>query len=190
MGKIDDPKGDSEIGRGASATVSTGPRSQAVSSLISVGRATSYVSGDQHCQPSAPGRWDHHPGGPRPKSIKPKRISLKPYKSNGICPGRLSDLLVTLGWLVGLFSLFFWFSILKRECLSSAISPLYSENRWWRKVTRLKIAWSENSRPGPPHHSMQNKELSHPKKRKWTLRLITTSSQPVQPLADLQNSLP
>ena len=29
-----------------------------------------------------------------------------------------------------------------------------------------------NSLPGPPHHSMQNKELSHPKKKKWTLRLI------------------
>ena len=39
---------------------------------------------------------------------------------------------------------------------------------------------------GPPHHSMQNKELSHPEgKKKWTLRLIMPSSQPVQPLADL-----
>ena len=28
------------------------------------------------------------------------------------------------------------------------------------------------------------------KKKKMTLRLITPSSQPVQPLADLQNSLP
>ena len=43
---------------------------------------------------------------------------------------------------------------------------------------------------------MQNKELSNPKekkmdiKKKWTLRLITPSSQLVQPLADLQNSLP
>ena len=35
----------------------------------------------------------------------------------------------------------------------------------WRKVTWLKIAWSYNSPPGPPHHSMQNKELSHPKKK-------------------------
>lgn len=78
MGQTDDPKGDSEIGRGASATVSTGPRSEAVSSLILEGRATSYVSVDQHCQPSAPGRWDHHPRGPRPKRIKPKRVSLKP----------------------------------------------------------------------------------------------------------------
>ena len=43
---------------------------------------------------------------------------------------------------------------------------------------------------GPPHHSMQNKELSHPKGKKWTLRWITPSSQQVQPLADLQNSLP
>ena len=24
----------------------------------------------------------------------------------------------------------------------------------------------------PPHHFMQNKKLSHPKKKKWTLRLI------------------
>ena len=33
-----------------------------------------------------------------------------------------------------------------------------------------------NSPPGTPHHSMQNKEPSHLKK-KWTLRLITPSSQ-------------
>ena len=35
----------------------------------------------------------------------------------------------------------------------------------WRKDTGLKIAWSYNSPPGPPHHSMQNKELSHRKKK-------------------------
>ena len=33
-------------------------------------------------------------------------------------------------------------------------------------------------------------KLSHPEGKKWTLRLITPSSQPVQPLADLQNTLP
>ena len=38
-------------------------------------------------------------------------------------------------------------------------------------------------------NSMQNKELSHSKK-KMDVRLIMPSSQPVQPLADLQNSLP
>ena len=44
----------------------------------------------------------------------------------------------------------------------------------------------------PPHHSnAKQRTLSPEKKRKqWTLRLITPSSQPVQPLADLQNSLP
>lgn len=40
-----------------------------------------------------------------------------------------------------------------------------------------------------PHHSRQNKELSHPKK-KIDIRLITPSSKLAQPLADLQNSLP
>ena len=29
---------------------------------------------------------------------------------------------------------------------------------------------------GPPHHSMQNKELS-PKEKKWTLRLINPNSE-------------
>ena len=48
----------------------------------------------------------------------------------------------------------------------------------------------KNSPPGPPHHSMQNKELSNPKEKKWTLRLIMPSSQLVQPLANLQNYLP
>ena len=45
---------------------------------------------------------------------------------------------------------------------------------------------------GSLHHSMQNKELSHQKgkKKKRTLMLIMLSSQLVQPLADLQNSLP
>ena len=36
---------------------------------------------------------------------------------------------------------------------------------------------------------MQNKELSHPKK-KMDIKVDYTSSQPVQPLAHLQNSLP
>ena len=35
----------------------------------------------------------------------------------------------------------------------------------WRKVTRLKTAWIYNSPPVPPQHSIQNKELSHPKKK-------------------------
>ena len=33
-------------------------------------------------------------------------------------------------------------------------------------------------------------KLSHPEENKWTLRLITPGSQPVQPLAILQNTLP
>ena len=44
------------------------------------------------------------------------------------------------------------------------------------------------SKSSPPFYAKQ-RTLS-PKEKKWTLRLITPSSQPVQPLADLQNSLP
>ena len=44
------------------------------------------------------------------------------------------------------------------------------------------------SRSSPPFYAKQ-RTLS-PEGKKWTLRLITPSSQLVQPLADLQNSLP
>ena len=44
------------------------------------------------------------------------------------------------------------------------------------------------SRSSLPFYAKQ-RTLS-PEEKKWTLRLITLSSQRVQPLADLQNSLP
>ena len=44
------------------------------------------------------------------------------------------------------------------------------------------------SRSSPPFYAKQ-RTLS-PERKKWTLRLIVPSSQPIQPLADLQNSLP
>ena len=48
-----------------------------------------------------------------------------------------------------------------------------------------------SSRSSPPFCAKQ-RTLSPEgkKKKKWTLRLIMPSSQPVQPLVDLQNSLP
>ena len=46
-----------------------------------------------------------------------------------------------------------------------------------------------NSPPSLPHHSMQNKELSHPKE-KMDIKVDLPSFQLVQPLADLQISLP
>ena len=45
------------------------------------------------------------------------------------------------------------------------------------------------SRSSSPFYAKQ-RTLSPKGKKKWTLRLIVTSSQPVHPLADLQNSLP
>ena len=44
------------------------------------------------------------------------------------------------------------------------------------------------SRSSPPFYGKQRTVTR--RKKKWTLRLITPSSQLVQPLADLQNSLP
>ena len=44
------------------------------------------------------------------------------------------------------------------------------------------------SRSSPPFYAKQI--TLNLKKKKWTLRLIKLSSQPVQPLANLQNSLP
>ena len=41
-----------------------------------------------------------------------------------------------------------------------------------------------------PSHSRQNKELSYLKEKKWDLRLIMPNPQPIQPLANLQNSMP
>ena len=41
----------------------------------------------------------------------------------------------------------------------------------------------------PPFYAKQ-RTLSPRGKKKWTLRLTMPSSQPIQPLADLQNSLP
>ena len=52
-----------------------------------------------------------------------------------------------------------------------------------------KLHVSKDSLPGPPRHFMQNKELSHPKKKR-TLKLIMPSSQQVQPLANFQNVFP
>ena len=46
-----------------------------------------------------------------------------------------------------------------------------------------------SSRSSPPFYAKQ-KTLSPGKKKKRTLRLITPSSQLVQPLTNLQNSLP
>ena len=45
------------------------------------------------------------------------------------------------------------------------------------------------SRSSPPFYAKQ-RTLSLKGKKKWTLRLIMPNSQPVQPLANLQNSLP
>ena len=47
-----------------------------------------------------------------------------------------------------------------------------------------------NSLPGPPHHSMQNKELSHLKEKKMDIKVDCPAPSWSQPLADLQNSLP
>ena len=47
-----------------------------------------------------------------------------------------------------------------------------------------------SSPSSPPFYAKQRTLSPEGKKKKMTLRLITPSSQPVQPLADLQNSLP
>ena len=48
-----------------------------------------------------------------------------------------------------------------------------------------------SSPSSPPFYAKQRTLTPEDKKKKkMTLRLITPSSQPVQPLADLQNSLP
>ena len=46
------------------------------------------------------------------------------------------------------------------------------------------------SSPSPPFYAKQRTLSLGGKKKKRTLRLITPSSQLVQPLANLQNSLP
>ena len=64
------------------------------------------------------------------------------------------------------------------------LPPRLKESYLAQNSLELKLP-SESS---PPFYAKQ-RSLS-PEEKKWTLRLITPSSQPVQPLADLQNSLP
>ena len=65
----------------------------------------------------------------------------------------------------------------RRQCEDEVDSQSFlhteSEERY-RAQNSLEL----NSPPDPPHHSMQNQELSHPKK-KMDIGLITPGSHPV-----------
>ena len=62
--------------------------------------------------------------------------------------------------------------------------PRLKESYMVQNSLELKLPFESS----PPFYAKQ-RSLS-PEERKWTLRLITPRSQPVQPLAHLQNSLP
>ena len=67
----------------------------------------------------------------------------------------------------------------------SKLVPSVKESYTAQNSLKLKLP----SRSSPPFYAKKKKELSHPKKKMDT-RLMTPSSQLVQPLANLQNSLP
>ena len=65
----------------------------------------------------------------------------------------------------------------RRQCEDEVDSQsfLHTESE---ESYRAQNSLELNSPPGPPHHSMQNQELSHPKK-KIDIGLVTPGSHPV-----------